>query len=83
MKCVYCVEDKPLSSFTKVEHVMPQSFGLFTNNLTLVNTVCDDCNQYFGDNLEIVRLVPQTIFKNLKTSRIFTKWNKKLWRLTD
>jgi len=54
MKCVYCVEDKPLSSFTKVEHVMPQSFGLFTNNLTLVNTVCDDCNQYFGDNLEIV-----------------------------
>ena len=54
MKCVYCVEDKPLSSFTKVEHVMPQSFGLFTNNFTLVNIVCDDCNQYFGDNLEIV-----------------------------
>ena len=53
MKCVYCVEDKPLSSFTKVEHVMPQSFGLFNNNLTLVKTVCDDCNQYFGDNLEI------------------------------
>ena len=54
MKCVYCVEDKPISSFTKVEHVMPQSFGLFTNNFTLINIVCDDCNQYFGDNLEIV-----------------------------
>ena len=54
MKCVYCIEDKPLSAFTKAEHVMPQSFGLFTNNLTLVNTVCDDCNQYFGNNLEIV-----------------------------
>ena len=54
MKCVYCVEDKPLSSFTKGEHVMPQSFGLFTNNFTLINIVCDDCNQYFGDNLEIV-----------------------------
>ncbi len=54
MKCVYCVEDKPLSSFTKVEHVMPQSFGLFRNNFTLMNIVCDDCNQYFGDNLEIV-----------------------------
>lgn len=54
MKCIYCVEDKPLSSFTKVEHVIPQSFGLFTNNFTLLNIVCDDCNQYFGDNLEIV-----------------------------
>jgi hypothetical protein len=54
VKCVYCVEDKPLSSFTKIEHVMPQSFGLFANNFTLVNSVCDDCNQYFGDNLQIV-----------------------------
>ncbi len=54
MKCVYCVEDKPLSSFTKVEHVMPQSFGLFKDNLTLIKIVCDDCNQYFGDNLEII-----------------------------
>ncbi len=54
MKCVYCVEDKPLSSFTRVEHVIPQSFGLFRNNFTLTNSVCDDCNQYFGDNLEIV-----------------------------
>lgn len=54
MKCVYCVEDKPSPSFTKIEHVMPQSFGLFANNFTLANIVCDDCNQYFGDNLEVV-----------------------------
>jgi len=54
MKCIYCVKDKALNSFTKVEHVIPQSFGLFTNNFTLINMVCDDCNQYFGDNLEIV-----------------------------
>jgi hypothetical protein len=53
MKCIYCVEDKHLSSFTKVEHVMPQSFGMFTDNFTLKNIVCDNCNQYFGDNLEI------------------------------
>ena len=37
----------------KVEHVIPQSFGLFKNNFTLIKMVCDDCNQYFGDNLEI------------------------------
>ena len=53
MKCIYCVEDKPLSSFTKIEHVIPQSFGLFKNNFTLRNIVCDDCNQYFGNHLEV------------------------------
>jgi hypothetical protein len=34
--------------------VLPQSFGTFEQNFTLRETVCDDCNQYFGDNLEIV-----------------------------
>lgn len=32
---------------------MPLSFGLFQNNFTLKGCVCDECNQYFGDNLEI------------------------------
>ena len=40
---------------------MPQSFGKFKNNLTLNNkndpklkeVVCDDCNDYFGKNIEI------------------------------
>jgi hypothetical protein len=54
MKCIYCFEDKPSTSYTKVEHVMPQSFGVFRANFTLENRVCDDCNEFFGDNLEIV-----------------------------
>jgi len=37
----------------KAEHVMPQSFGRFKNNLTLIETVCDVCNEYFGNNLEL------------------------------
>ena len=53
MKCIYCLIDKPATLFTKKEHVIPQSFGLFKNNLTLRQMVCDDCNQYFGDYLEI------------------------------
>ena len=53
MKCIYCLEDKPTFSYTKTEHVIPQSFGKFKNNFTLNNIVCDDCNQYFGDNLDI------------------------------
>ena len=53
MKCIYCLEDKPETSYKKVEHVIPQSFGVFKNNFTLNKVVCDDCNNYFGDNLEI------------------------------
>jgi hypothetical protein len=57
MKCIYCLEDKPEDSFNKAEHVIPQSFGLCQDNFTLNQphnkTVCDDCNQYFGNNLEI------------------------------
>jgi hypothetical protein len=33
--------------------VLPQSFGTFEQNFTLHETVCDDCNHYFGNNLEI------------------------------
>lgn len=32
---------------------MPQSFGRFDDNFTLHGVVCDDCNQYFGDHLEL------------------------------
>jgi hypothetical protein len=46
--------DKPASKFIKREHVIPQCFGVFPNdNLVLHKTVCDDCNQYFGDNIEL------------------------------
>lgn len=57
MKCIYCLEDKPNDSFSKAEHVIPQSFGSFQDNFTLNRpdnrAVCDECNQYFGDNLEV------------------------------
>src|SRR4030095_602991 len=58
MKCIYCLENKDPQFFLKTEHVMPQSFGRFQNNFTLnrqkhSQIVCDLCNQYFGDNLEI------------------------------
>lgn len=60
MKCIYCLKDQPDSSFRKTEHVLSQSFGKFKNNFTLNKTVCDTCNQYFGDNLEI-HLARETI----------------------
>lgn len=53
MICIYCLEDKNRNQFTKTEHVIPQAFGLFKNSFTLNEIVCDDCNQYFGDHLEV------------------------------
>lgn len=54
MRCIYCLEDKGRQPSKKVEHVIPQSFGSFKDNFTLSNDiVCNDCNKYFGDNLEI------------------------------
>ena len=53
MKCIYCLENKTETSYRKTEHVIPQSFGVFKKNFTLNKVVCDDCNKYFGDTLEI------------------------------
>jgi hypothetical protein len=82
MKCIYCLEDKPELSFKKTEHVLSQSFGRFRNNFTLNKTVCDTCNQYFGDNLEI-HLARETIegmkrFEhNLKKAKLYKSPGKK------
>ncbi|MFB3918955.1 MAG: HNH endonuclease [Candidatus Velamenicoccus archaeovorus] len=53
MTCIYCLRDGKSVSFKKKEHVLPQSFGLFKNNFILNGAVCDSCNKYFGDNLEL------------------------------
>lgn len=53
MRCIYCLEEKTEDLFSRPEHVLSQAFGRFKNNLTLRNTVCDECNQFFGDNLEL------------------------------
>ncbi len=52
MRCIYCCEEKLASAYRKAEHIVPQSFGRFKNNLTLHEKVCDDCNQALGDCLE-------------------------------
>jgi hypothetical protein len=37
--------------FTR-EHVLSRAFGAFRQAPTLLNMVCGDCNQFFGDHLE-------------------------------
>jgi HNH endonuclease len=47
--CIYCGSTTPPK---KREHVMSQALGRFEQNWTL-DCVCDECNQYFADNLEL------------------------------
>src|SRR5438105_15769881 len=47
--CIYCGSIRPA---TKREHVMSRALGTFEQNWTL-DCVCDECNQYFADNLEL------------------------------
>lgn len=53
IKCIYCQKQKPIEEFSRREHVLPESFGAFKDNFLLKKTVCDDCNKFFGDNLEL------------------------------
>jgi len=50
-QCIWCKESKSESAFN-VEHVMPQAFGTFEQNFTLIDTVCADCNGFFSRELE-------------------------------
>lgn len=38
--------------FARPEHVIPRAFGRFEHNLTIFS-VCEACNQWFGNNLEV------------------------------
>ncbi len=49
--CIYCQSTKPVGEFNK-EHVIPDSFGRFNGALTLVHTVCKNCNTFFNGELD-------------------------------
>ncbi len=51
--CIYCQRIDPPCGFNS-EHVIPQALGRFEGDaITLTQEVCGDCNQYFGDTLEL------------------------------
>jgi hypothetical protein len=55
MKCIYCNKDEKQASFNSREHVIPAAIGTFgagDKTPTLINMVCDECNQKMGDELE-------------------------------
>lgn len=50
-KCIYCEKDDGVT-FNGREHVVPQFLGIFENNPTLINCVCDNCNSNIFNPLE-------------------------------
>jgi hypothetical protein len=53
LRCIYCLEEKPEYCYKKKEHVIPRAFGKFEDNLVLKGAVCDHCNQFFGNAIEL------------------------------
>lgn len=51
--CAYCREGANLVTFDGREHVIPQAFGHFRDSL-IARGVCDQCNTYFGRELDLV-----------------------------
>lgn len=51
--CIYC-RKTGAEHFTNVEHVIPQSFGTFGAETPTLDCVCDECNAYFGKELDQV-----------------------------
>ena len=47
-KCIFCLSEN--SSFSKEEHIIPESLG--GDRILPKGFVCDQCNQYFGSNVE-------------------------------
>lgn len=80
IECIYCKEIKDLKDYN-TEHVIPESFGKFNNNYTLNGIVCWDCNQLFGDtiDLHIARDTYEGITRyiyNIKNSKDFKSMGK-------
>lgn len=51
MTCIYCEGSKRVGEFDR-EHVLPEAFGKFKDAPVLHDTVCKDCNQYFGNTVD-------------------------------
>jgi hypothetical protein len=50
-KCIYCLRCLSASAFN-TEHVLSRAFGKF-KDAPVLRCVCKECNQFFGDKLEV------------------------------
>jgi hypothetical protein len=62
--CIYCAQTD-VSRFCGVEHVIPQGFGTFGSQTPTLDCVCDDCNSFFGRELDrlLTRETPEGVLR--------------------
>src|SRR3981189_3520844 len=51
-ECIYCLRRLDAHEFNR-EHVLSEAFGAFLQAPVLHYSVCRECNQFFGDQLEM------------------------------
>ena len=51
-RCIYCLRRLGAHKFNR-EHVISEAFGAFSRAPVLHHCVCQECNQFFGDQLEV------------------------------
>src|ERR1035437_7735637 len=50
-RCIYCLRNLGAGAFN-TEHVLSTAFGTFLD-APVLRCVCQECNQFFGDKLEV------------------------------
>lgn len=63
-KCMWCLKDSSSATFGSKSHVLPECIGNVGKQLLPKGIVCDECNEYFGRELES-RLVREPILSTL------------------
>ena len=84
--CRFCGQKEPTVSFSHQAHAIPASLG---NKCLFSAYECDDCNQYFGDNIEnnlgnwsIVRRTLSGICGRRKVPTLKSGGREPLWKIT-
>jgi len=71
-RCIFCLSET--NSFSRVEHIIPESMG--GDQIALPGLVCDNCNQYFGKEVERVALASPVLAFERSSLCIPTKKGK-------
>lgn len=63
-QCIWCLKDPSDVTFSSKSHVLPECIGNIAKQLLPKGIVCDECNEYFGRELES-RLIEEPILNTL------------------
>lgn len=64
-RCLWCLENEPIATFSKKAHTIPKSLGGQNFN----RNVCDDCNSYFGNKQEVNYSIEEALKETFNITR--------------